>query len=64
MVNCCKAIWALATNAFDRIIHEFCNNNRDDLFGGHGSKDAARRIRTLGDQLSWRIQKESLVYLA
>jgi hypothetical protein len=60
VVNCSKTIWVLATNAFDRIIHEFCNKHGDDLFDDRASKEADKEIRRLGRQLSRKIQKESL----
>ncbi|KAI0532320.1 P-loop containing nucleoside triphosphate hydrolase protein [Xylaria digitata] len=33
-VNCLQTIWILATNAFDREIHEFCELNKDLLENG------------------------------
>jgi hypothetical protein len=58
-VNCSNTIWALATNVFDQIIHQFCDNHGAVLFADHNFKAAEERIRKLTQRLSRQIQEES-----
>lgn len=46
-VDCSKAIWILATNAFDDTIHEFCKNNEAALFSSDGPAASEKLIKGL-----------------
>ncbi|KAI3395837.1 hypothetical protein diail_850 [Diaporthe ilicicola] len=46
-VDCSKAIWILATNAFDDTIHEFCKDNQAALFQSTGSTAPGQLVEGL-----------------
>lgn len=46
-VDCSKAIWILATNAFDDTIHEFCKNNQASLFQSTGQPASEKLVKGL-----------------
>jgi ATP-dependent Clp protease ATP-binding subunit ClpA len=46
-VDCSKAIWILATNAFDDTIHQFCKDNEAALFHSDGPSAAEKLVRGL-----------------
>ncbi|KAK2608062.1 hypothetical protein N8I77_006697 [Diaporthe amygdali] len=46
-VDCSKAIWILATNAFDDTIHEFCKNNQASLFQSTGQAASEKLVKGL-----------------
>lgn len=46
-VDCSKAIWILATNAFDDTIHEFCKNNEAALFHSDGAAASEKLVKGL-----------------
>ncbi|KAI7773406.1 hypothetical protein LA080_011061 [Diaporthe eres] len=46
-VDCSKAIWILATNAFDDTIHEFCKNNEAALFQSEGPAASEKLVKGL-----------------
>ena len=59
-INCSKTIWILATNGFDQIIHNFCDNHGGVLFADHASDEADEKVRKLTRKLSREIQHESI----
>lgn len=47
IVDCSKAIWILATNAFDDTIHEFCKDNHTALFQSAGQIGSEKLVKGL-----------------
>lgn len=46
-VDCSKAIWILATNAFDVTIHEFCKDNEVALFQSDNPATSEKLVKGL-----------------
>lgn len=46
-VDCSKAIWILATNAFDDTIHEFCKDNEAALFQSDNPAASEKLVKGL-----------------
>lgn len=46
-MDCSKAIWILATNAFDDTIHEFCKTNEAALFQSDGPATSEKLVKGL-----------------
>ncbi|KAL2018654.1 hypothetical protein VTK56DRAFT_489 [Thermocarpiscus australiensis] len=59
-VDCSKAIWVLATNAFDQTILDFCKDNQYILSGENGTKESEATVKMLGRKLCKTIQKRCI----
>lgn len=46
-IDCSKVIWILATNAFDTVIHDFCNTNATALYSAENRNEKRRLVEQL-----------------